>query len=213
LLFQSRRCCCLYGAVIYEPARPTFEKQLSAIDSLIVAKHIMQYFTQAQRFYRATWDPSIPFWFVFYPQPLTRGFSATAFRNISMSALPVSYTDFTGILTVMLHESSHILFDDLIDRKFPYNHQFLYLHDFSLESFDRLVAGGTKFVIIHNDNKRKLDLVKRRFPSLARWEPDARKDFSQALLLPDHTQLIVVNLVSTALEQQLEGPLIPSPAQ
>lgn len=102
---------------------------------------------------------------------------------------------------------------DLIDRKFPYNHQFLYLHDFSLESFDRLVAGGTKFAIIHNDNKRKLDLVKRRFPSLARWDPDARKDFSQALLLPDHTQLIVVNLVSTALEQQLEGPLIPSPAQ
>jgi hypothetical protein len=322
----------VYDKVIYEPVRPTFEKQLKSIDSLVVARNIAQYFTQASSFYRATWDSSIPFWFVFYPQPIARGFSATAFANISMSALPTSYTEFTGILTVMLHESSHILFDeesvafktelsqwvtsnpskyshaayalvneawatavgngyfrekltgslnpgswynfkyndqmakamypfikeyldqgkpmdkalvdkqveiyetkfphwlyewenllqgrtvisedsadfDLIDRKFPYNHQFLYLHDFSSESFEKLERGGTKFVIIHRDNKRKLDLVKKYFPALARWKPDPKSDFSQAHMMPDKTQLIIVNLVTTTLEQQLSSPISPS---
>jgi len=319
----------VYDKVIYEPVRPTFEKQLASIDSLIAAKNVARYFTQAQRFYNATWDYSVPFWFVFYPQPRARGFSATAFGNISMSALPTSYTEFTGILTVMLHEASHILFDeeslafkkeldrwvnantsrysrpsyallneawatavangyfreklvgslstgswynfkyndqmakamypfikeyleqgkpmdealvdkqveiyekqfpgwlyewenvlqgrtvmsdqpadfDLIDRKFPYTHQFTYIHDFSSDSFESLARGGTKIVIIHDDNKRKLGLVKKYFKSLANWNPDVSKDFAYARMLPDQTQLVVINLVKSTLEQQFNSPI------
>ena len=98
---------------------------------------------------------------------------------------------------------------DLIDRKFPYVHQQSYLRDFSNDSFDKLVRGGTKFVIIHRDNARRLALVKNRFAALATWKPDAKKDFSYAQMMPDKTQLIVVNLVNTTLEQQLDSQLSP----
>lgn len=102
----------IYDKVVYEPVKPVFEKQLADIDSLIVARNIATYFEQARIFYRASWDPTIPFIFVFYPLPNARGFSATAFGNVALSALPTSYTDFTPMLSVMLHESSHILFDE-----------------------------------------------------------------------------------------------------
>src|SRR5215212_5243193 len=102
----------VYDKVVYDSVRTRFESQLKSIDSLITAKNIAQYFTQAARFYRSAWDPSIPFLFVFYPLPNARGFTATAFGNVSMSALPTSYTDFIPVLTVMLHESSHILLDE-----------------------------------------------------------------------------------------------------
>src|SRR5690349_15313371 len=102
----------VYDKLVYEPARPVFVKQLQSIDSLIAARNIAQYFSQAATFYRSTWDPSIPLHVVFYPLPNARGFSATAFGNIAISALPTSYTDFTAVLTVMLHEAAHILFDE-----------------------------------------------------------------------------------------------------
>jgi hypothetical protein len=102
----------VYEKLVYEPSRPVFEKQLEEIDSLIVARDIPQYFEQARRFYRASWDPAIPFLLVFYPYPTSGGFLATAFGNIGLSAMPTSGTDITGVLTVMLHEAAHILFDE-----------------------------------------------------------------------------------------------------
>ena len=319
----------VYDKVVYDSVRTRFESQLKSIDSVITAKNMAQYFTQAARFYRSAWDPPIPFLFVFYPLPNARGFTATAFGNVSMSALPTSYTDFIPVLTVMLHESSHILLDeqslafkkqvdgwfksnpskysryaqglvqeswatavangyfqeklsgqlstrswynrtyndlmakamypyikeyldtgkpmdkalvdrqvetyetkfpqwiyewdnllagrsvlseeqadfDLIDRKYPYRHVNVYVHDFSNASFETLKRGSTKVVIVRGDNKRKLDLIKSHFPSLASWNPDPAADFSYVHLTPDKFQLIVVNLVKTTLEQQLDSKL------
>jgi hypothetical protein len=102
----------VYDKVVYDPVQAVFQKQLRDIDSLIVVKNIGSYFDQAWVFYRASWDPTIPFVFVFYPLPNARGFTAMAFGNLAVSALPTSYTDYTGVLSVMLHEASHILFDE-----------------------------------------------------------------------------------------------------
>ena len=102
----------VYDELVYQPAKEGLERQLKDIQALIVSKKIGQYFEQARKFYRSTWDPSIPFVFVFYPLPESRGFSATAFGDLAICALPTSYEDFDGVLSVMLHEAVHVLFDE-----------------------------------------------------------------------------------------------------
>ena len=102
----------VYESLIYEPNRAVFERQLREIESLLVEKKVEGLFERIRAFYRASWDPSIPFVFVFYPRPFPGGFQATAYGNISESELPASMTDYTGILTVMLHEAAHILLDE-----------------------------------------------------------------------------------------------------
>jgi hypothetical protein len=319
----------VYEKLVYEPAKPVFDQQLRGIDSLVVAKDIPQYFEQARRFYRASWDPTIPFLLVFYPYPKSGGFSATAFGNIAVSPMPTSGTDLTAMLTVMLHESSHILFDeeslefktdidnwfrqnparssryaysllneswatavgngyfreklvgsmnpgnwygrkyisemakamypfikeyldtgkpmdkalvdkqveiyetrfpgwlsewdnlltanvflsenpadfDLLRKKFPYIHDTQEVHDFSAESLAKLKKDMTRLIVIHSDNKRKLDLVRTTFPEIATWRPDPKKDFAYATMMRDKRVLIVVNLVSSTFEKQLEKKL------
>jgi hypothetical protein len=63
-------------------------------------------------FYRASWDPSIPFIFAFYPRPAGGGFSATAYGNVSESELPSDTTNYPMMLALMLHEAAHILLDE-----------------------------------------------------------------------------------------------------
>jgi hypothetical protein len=107
--------------------------------------------------------------------------------------------------TVISDDSSDF---DVIDRKFPYRHVQTYLHDFSSESFEKLARGGTKFVIIHSDNRRKLDVVKSHFGTLAEWKPDSNKDFAYAHMLPDKTELVVINLVTMTLEQVFGSAIV-----
>ena len=319
----------VYEKLVYEPSRPVFEKQLRDIDSLVKARDIPLYFEQARRFYRASWDPAIPFLLVFYPYPTSGGFMATAFGNIGLSAMPTSGTDITGVLTVMLHEASHILFDEqtlefktalhnwfgenparssryayallneswatavangyfrekLVGTLNPgnwYNSKYIsgmakamypfikeYLEtgkpmdkalvdkqvelyetrfpewltewenilvapvilseneadfgvirrksrslypeiratDYSTASFEKLKRDYTKVIVVRGDNGRKLDLIKANFPELASWRPDPAKDFTYARLTAGKRVLVVINLVNTTLEQQLETKL------
>jgi hypothetical protein len=319
----------VYEKLVYEPSRPVFEKQLEEIDSLIVARDIPQYFEQARRFYRASWDPAIPFLLVFYPYPTSGGFLATAFGNIGLSAMPTSGTDITGVLTVMLHEAAHILFDEqtlefktalhdwfganparssryayallneswatavangyfreklvgslnpgnwynskyisgmakamypfireyleagkpmdkaLVDKQVEmYETQFpewltewenvlvapvvlseteadfgvirrksrsLYPEiratDYSTASFEKLKRDYTKVIVVQGDNRRKLDLIRTNFPELRSWRPDPAKDFTYATLASDKRVLIIINLVNSTLQQQLETKL------
>jgi len=319
----------VYEKVVYEPAKPVFEQQLKDVDSLVVAKNIPQYFEQARQFYRASWDPTIPFLLVFYPYPTSGGFTATAFGNMGVSALPRSGIDLNGVLTVMLHESAHILFDeqslefktaihnwfgenparssryaysllneswatavgngyfreklvgslnpgnwyswkyisemakamypyikeyldsgkpmdkalidkqveiyetrfpdwlsqwdnlltsavvisenqadvDVIRKKYPYIHETRTVRDYSPESFVQLKKDRTKLLIVQGDNARKLAQIKNNFPELATWRPDPKKDFTYATMASDKRVLIVVNLVSSTFEKQLETKL------
>jgi hypothetical protein len=105
----------VYDKLVYQPNKTAFEKQLREIKALLVSHKVANVagdFELASAFYRSPWDPSIPFIFVFYPLPNSERFTATAFANIALSAIPTSMTSFTGILSVMLHEASHILYDE-----------------------------------------------------------------------------------------------------
>ena len=102
----------VYEAVIYEPSRSTFEKQLHGVSDLIKSSNINYYFTEALEFYNASWDVSIPFVFCFYPLPHSRGFTATAVSNVAISAVADSLDNYKALLSVMLHEVSHVLYDE-----------------------------------------------------------------------------------------------------
>ena len=102
----------IYEAVIYKPSKLRFEEELRGVSDLIKSSNINYYFTQALQFYNSSWDVSIPFIFCFYPLPNSRGFTATAVSNVAISAVADSLDNYKVLLSVMLHEISHILYDE-----------------------------------------------------------------------------------------------------
>jgi len=102
----------VYQKLIYEPGKSTFMKQLCHLRKLIDSVNVVDYFDAGLKVYNASWDRSVPFQFVFYPMPGTRGFNATALYNIAISGLPADLTNYNKLLSVMLHEIFHIEYDE-----------------------------------------------------------------------------------------------------
>jgi hypothetical protein len=102
----------VYDALIYEPSRAAFERQLREIEAVLAAKQAAALFDRIRVFFRASWDPAVPFVFAFYPRPAGGGFSATAYGNMSESELPSDMKDYSAMLALMLHEAAHILLDE-----------------------------------------------------------------------------------------------------
>jgi hypothetical protein len=102
----------VYDSLIYQPSRATFERQVREIEALLAEKRAAALFDRIRVFYRASWDPSIPFVFAFYPRPAGGGFSATAYGNMSESELPSDMKNYSVMLALMLHEAAHILLDE-----------------------------------------------------------------------------------------------------
>jgi hypothetical protein len=320
----------VYDKVVYDTVRVAFEKQLRVIDSLGTARGISDAFSRVARFYHTPWDPDVPFIFAFYPLPNARSFSqATAFANVSLSPLPTGFTDYPVMLSLMLHEASHILLDeaalefkqqlhawfeaspsrysayasgltqeswasavfgyfgaalqgqpssgswygiryvdqmakavypqmkeyldtghpmdrsfvdayistyetsfpgwitewdnvligrivmtdtpsdlDLLNSKFRYRWETKSVGDFSEESFRQLKeAPLTRLIIVSKDHRARLAQIKNHFPELKDWNADPSRDFAYSKLLSDKRQLIVINLVTSSLAQQLQAKL------
>lgn len=102
----------VYEAVIYQPDKKHFDEQLKGIDDLMKSTNLNHYFTLASAFFNSSWDASVPFIFCFYPLPASRSFTATAISNVAISAIPDSLDSYFSLLSVMLHEMSHILYDE-----------------------------------------------------------------------------------------------------
>jgi hypothetical protein len=102
----------VYQELIYQPNKEKFEQQLGDLKKLIASTNMTSYFNVGLKFYNSSWDNSVPFNFVFYPLPNSRGFTATVYSNYAESAIPTSLTDYNGLLSVMFHEIFHILHDE-----------------------------------------------------------------------------------------------------
>ena len=103
----------VYRELVYEPNKETFERQLSELKNMIAATNMISLFDASIKFYNSAWDNSVPFNFVFYPLPNSRGFSsATAFANNSEIPIPTGMTNYNLLLGLMCHEIFHIFFDN-----------------------------------------------------------------------------------------------------
>jgi hypothetical protein len=95
---------------------------------------------------------------------------------------------------------------DTLERMFGYSSVADYYPDFSKQSFENLKEKPiTKMMVVSGDNKKKLELIKENFSELKDWKPDPKKDFTHLQLLPDKTQLIVINLVHNSLGEQVRS--------
>ncbi|WP_143305058.1 hypothetical protein [Chitinophaga vietnamensis] len=102
----------VYRSLIYLPNKTAFEKQLDTLRYLVKTVNIPAYFDAGVQFYHAAWDSSIPFEFAVYPLPDAGGFTASAFQNIAVSAMQTHLEDYNVLLSVMMHEIFHILYDE-----------------------------------------------------------------------------------------------------
>ncbi len=102
----------VYEEVIYQPFKFRFEEQLKGISELIKEKNLNNYFSDAVQFFHSSWDASVPFIFCFYPLPRSKGFTATAISNVAISAISDSLDTYNVLLSVMMHEITHVLYDE-----------------------------------------------------------------------------------------------------
>ena len=102
----------IYRELIYMPNKDKFDQQLKSLSAYIISKNIPVYFEMGLRFYGTAWDNSIPFEIALYPLPNPKGFTAEAFINNAVSAIPTDEKDFDGILGIMLHEIFHLIYNE-----------------------------------------------------------------------------------------------------
>lgn len=102
----------VYDKLIYDTAKPIIERQVQEIQHLLTQKKIDVYFDEAKKFYQSSWDASIPLQIVLYPLPQSQAFGATAYIDVAESAIPNSMKEYSAMITVLLHEASHILYGE-----------------------------------------------------------------------------------------------------
>lgn len=102
----------VYNTLIFNPNKAKFEEQLGAIAEFMKSKNVATYFEAGARFYNSAWDNTVPFEIAFYPLPNAKGFTAEAFYNNAVSAIQTDLTDYNVLLSVVLHEIFHILYDE-----------------------------------------------------------------------------------------------------
>jgi hypothetical protein len=320
----------VYDKIIFETAQPVIERQVKDIQHVLVERKINLYFEQAKRFYQSSWDSSIPFQIALYPLPQQGGFGATAYNDVAECAAPQSMTDYSAMISVLLHEATHVLFQeqpsniqfklhewldqsssrysrfatalqdevfatsiangyfseklegrlnpgnwynqkyissmaktvfpvlkeylqtdkamdkafvnhyisrfedsahqwthempflmtyrsvisdnkadfDTLRRLFPYATDVNYYPDFSPESFAKLRKKLVKCVVVSNDHAKKISQIKELFSELRNWQPDTKTDFICTRLLDDKSVIVVINLVTRTLAEQVRMQVV-----
>jgi len=102
----------VYQELLYQPCKEKFERQLNAISNLADSGKLSHFFNIGFKFYHSSWDEQIPFTIALYPLVGTLHFSATAFYNNAAVSVPVDLKDNNKLISVMIHEIFHILYDE-----------------------------------------------------------------------------------------------------
>lgn len=102
----------IYNELIYTPNREKFEKQVRDITDFANDHQIERFFQTGLSFYHSDWDQSIPFQIAFYPLPDSDYFTAQAFCNNFVSAIQTNLKDYKDLLSVMMHEIFHIIYNE-----------------------------------------------------------------------------------------------------
>jgi hypothetical protein len=102
----------VYQTLVYQPCKEKFDRQLSAISSFADSGKLSRFFDIGLKFYHSSWDEQTPFIIALYPLAGALHFTATAFYNNAEVAVPVDLQDDDKLLSVMIHEIFHILYDE-----------------------------------------------------------------------------------------------------
>lgn len=102
----------VYRELVYQPVKVKFEKQITEVTDFVKTKNISAYIDKGLFFYKSYWEESFPFEIALYPMPYAEGFSAEAFYNSAASGLRTDNKDYIALVSVMLHEIFHMLYDE-----------------------------------------------------------------------------------------------------
>jgi hypothetical protein len=102
----------VYNELIYTPNKEKFENQVKSLSAYFISKNVFDYFQDGVLFYNSVWDNSIPFEIALYPLPDPKGFTAEAFINNAVSAIPTNEDNYDGLLSVMMHEIFHMIYNE-----------------------------------------------------------------------------------------------------
>lgn len=90
---------------------------------------------------------------------------------------------------------------DVIDQMFRYRSNSNYDIEFTENSIEKIQKSLlTKLIIVSQDNKEKLNLIKKEFKELANWKFKSEKEFNYKILLEDKSQLIIINQKKSTIE-------------
>jgi hypothetical protein len=102
----------VYNELIYTPNKEKFENQVKCLSAYFISKNVSDYFQAGVLFYNSVWDNYIPFEIALYPLPDPKGFTAEAFINNAVSAIPTNEDNYDGLLSVMMHEIFHMIYNE-----------------------------------------------------------------------------------------------------
>jgi hypothetical protein len=102
----------IYQELIYNPNKQVFEGQISNIRDYIARKNFATFFKTGLTFYGSSWNYNISLNIVFYPLPNPHGFSAESFFNDAVCAIPTNLDAPDLILSIMMHEVFHMLYNE-----------------------------------------------------------------------------------------------------
>ncbi|NAS30194.1 hypothetical protein GTQ40_04350 [Flavobacteriaceae bacterium R38] len=110
LIFLLQHFEPIYDELVYRPSKANFINQLSTIDKLVKEKNVSALFTKVKTFFNSYWNNKSPLIITFYPIPNALGFKAKTYGNTVTSGIPDTYNDFSTLLSVIVHEVSHLLY-------------------------------------------------------------------------------------------------------
>lgn len=89
----------------------------------------------------------------------------------------------------------------VIDQKYSYRSSANYETEITKSGIEKMKKSPlTKLIIISQNNKEKLNLVKKEFKELNKWKFKSENEFSYKILLEDKSQLIIINQKKSTTE-------------
>ncbi|PIF00239.1 MAG: hypothetical protein CR994_07190 [Maribacter sp.] len=102
----------VYDELIYLKNKYKFSEKVEQLSKYITSSHTAGFFQSGLDFYGTEWDFSIPFEIAIVPSLSQRGFTATTFLNIAVSEMQLDFESYDVLLSVLMHEIYHILYDE-----------------------------------------------------------------------------------------------------
>ena len=102
----------VYNELIYSKNKIEFDEKVNELSKYASNAETPSLFQAGLNFYGTKWDNSIPFEIAIVPSFSQRGFTATTFLNIAVSEIQMDFESYDVLLSVLMHEIYHILYDE-----------------------------------------------------------------------------------------------------
>ncbi len=102
----------VYDELVYSKNKDKFTEKVNQLSKFVANSQTKSFFQKGLVFYGTEWDFAIPFEIAIVPSLSQRGFTATTFLNNAVSEMQLDFESYDVLLSVLMHEIYHILYDE-----------------------------------------------------------------------------------------------------